>query len=210
MHWNSHITLCLILLSCCVPIQSQPRGLPHVLFLLLYVAVFAYTAHTLYIAVLCTYHNNMYPDPPQRKSFGHLFSRVSLFLPFTFFAVPLDVPTTSKCIQLNSTYEDGVAVALPMSTYEGCCCTYDMQHSLSWLLLLLLIVDQLVYRAASVTTSKMCLCSTVNSAARCRVLALCPCRLSFFFVSFFCLLFLILRRMGKNKVCLLHIIQSWL
>ena len=31
-----------------------------------------------------------------------------------------------------------------------------------------------------------------------------------FFVSFFCLLFFILRRMGKNKVCLLHIIQSWL
>ena len=67
MHWNSRITLCLILLYCCVPIQSHPRGLPHVLFLLLYVAVFAYTAHTLYIAVLCTCHNNMYPDPPQRK-----------------------------------------------------------------------------------------------------------------------------------------------
>ena len=31
-----------------------------------------------------------------------------------------------------------------------------------------------------------------------------------FFVSFVCLSFLILRRMGKNKVCLLHIIQSWL
>ena len=32
--------------------------------------------------------------------------------------------------------------------YEGCCCcTYDLQHSPSWLLLLLLIVDQLVYRA---------------------------------------------------------------
>ena len=67
MHWNSRITLCLILLYCCVPIQSHPRGLPHVLFLLLYVAVFAYTAHTLHIAVLCTCHNNMYPDPPQRK-----------------------------------------------------------------------------------------------------------------------------------------------
>ena len=145
-HSALEFTLCLILLYCCVPIQSHQRGLPHVLFLLLYVAVFAYTAHTLYIAVLCKCHNNMYPDPPQRKSFGHLFSRVSLFLPFTFFAVPLDVPTTSKCIQLNSTYEDGVAVALPMSTYEGCCCTYDLQDSPSWLLLLL-IVDQLVYRA---------------------------------------------------------------
>ena len=51
MHWNSRITLCLILLYCCVPIQSHPRGLPHVLFLLLYVAVFAYTAHSLCIAV---------------------------------------------------------------------------------------------------------------------------------------------------------------
>ena len=76
------------------------------------------------------------------------FSRVSLFLPFHFFAVPLDVPATSKCIQLNSTYEDGVAFAVPMSTYEGCCCTYDLQDSPSWLLLLL-IVDQLVYRAVS-------------------------------------------------------------
>ena len=34
-----------------------------------------------------------------------------------------------------------------MSTYEGCCCTYDLQDSPSWLMLLLLIVDQLVYRA---------------------------------------------------------------
>ena len=35
-----------------------------------------------------------------------------------------------------------------MSTYEGCCCcAYDLQHSPSWLLLLLLIVDQLVYHA---------------------------------------------------------------
>ena len=35
-----------------------------------------------------------------------------------------------------------------MSTYEGCCCcTYDLQHSPSWLLLLLLIVDQSVYHA---------------------------------------------------------------
>ena len=50
------------------------------------------------------------------------------------------------CIQLNSTYEDCVAV-VPMSTYEGCgCCTYDLPHS-PWLLLLLLIVDQLVYHA---------------------------------------------------------------
>ena len=70
------------------------------------------------------------------------------FCLFTFFAVPLDVPATSKCIQLNSTYEDGVAVAVPMNTYEGCCCTYDLQDSPSWLLLLL-IVDQLVYRAVS-------------------------------------------------------------
>ena len=32
--------------------------------------------------------------------------------------------------------------------YEGCCCfTYDLQHSPSWLLLLWLIVDQLVYCA---------------------------------------------------------------
>ena len=44
-------------------------------------------------------------------------------------------------------YEDCVAVTVPMSTYEGCCCTYDLQHSPSRLLLLLLIVDQLVYRA---------------------------------------------------------------
>ena len=69
------------------------------------------------------------------------------FCLFTFFAVPLDVPTTSKCIQLNSTYEDCVAVTVSMSTYEGCCCTYDLKHSPSRLLLLLLIVDQLVYRA---------------------------------------------------------------
>ena len=76
------------------------------------------------------------------------FSRVSLFLPFHFFSVPSDVPTTSKCIQLNSTYyEECVAVAVPMSTYEGCFCTYDLHYSPPWLLLLLLIVDQLVYRA---------------------------------------------------------------
>ena len=68
------------------------------------------------------------------------------FCLFTFFAVPLDVPATSKCIQPNSTYEDGVAVAVPMNTYEGCCCTQDLQDSPSWLPLLL-IVDQLVYRA---------------------------------------------------------------
>ena len=70
-------------------------------------------------------------------------------MPFlSFFAVPSDVPTASF-IQLNSTYEDGVAVAVPMSTYEGCSCrAYDLQHSPSWILLLLLIVDQLVYHAA--------------------------------------------------------------
>ena len=147
MHWNSRITLCLILLYCCVPIQSHPRGLPHVLFLLLYVAVCVHRAYPVYCRVLCTCHNNMYPDPPQRKSFGHLFFLVCrFFCLFTFFAVPLDVPTTSKCIQLNSTYENCVAVAVSMSTYEGCCCTYDLQDSPSWLLLLL-IVDQLVYRA---------------------------------------------------------------
>ena len=40
-----------------------------------------------------------------------------------------------------------VAVAVPMSTYEGCCrSTYDLKHSPPWLLLLL-IVDQLVYHA---------------------------------------------------------------
>ena len=34
-------------------------------------------------------------------------------------------------------------------TYERCCCrtSYDLQHSPSWLLLLLLIVDELVYHA---------------------------------------------------------------
>ena len=53
-------------------------------------------------------------------------------------------------IQLNSTNEDCAAVAVPLSTYERCCCcTYDLQHSPSWLLLLLLllIVDLLAYHA---------------------------------------------------------------
>ena len=150
MHWNSHITLCLILLYCCVPIQGHPRGLQHVLFLLLYVAVFAYTAHTLYIAVLCTCHNNTLYVPRSATAeilWSPFFLVCRFFCLFTFFAVPLDVPTinTSKCIQLNSTNEDGVAVAVPMSTFEGCCCTHDLQDSPSWLLLLL-IVDQLVYR----------------------------------------------------------------
>ena len=79
---------------------------------------------------------------------SHFFLVCRFFCLFTFFAVPLDVPTTSKCIQLNSTYESCVAVAVPMNTYEGCCCTQDLQDSPSWLPLLL-IVDQLVYRAVS-------------------------------------------------------------
>ena len=64
------------------------------------------------------------------------------------------------CIQLNSTYEDCVAVAVPINTYyEGCCCcTYVVQHSPSWLLLLLLTVDQLVYHAI------LLLCRTYHPA----------------------------------------------
>ena len=92
----------------------------------------------------------MYPDPPHVTAeilWSPFFLVSRFFCLFTIFAVPLDVPITSKCIQLNSTYENCVAVAVPMSTYEGCCCTYDLQHSPSWLLLLLLIVDQLAYRA---------------------------------------------------------------
>ena len=74
-------------------------------------------------------------------------ARVSLFSHFHSFAVPSDVPTTKYAF--NSTAPTRtVAVAVPMSTYEGCCCcAYDLQHSPSWLLLLLLIVDQLVYHA---------------------------------------------------------------
>ena len=49
--FESYSTLCLWLLHCCVAIQSHPRGLPYIFFLLLYVAVFAYTTHTLCIAV---------------------------------------------------------------------------------------------------------------------------------------------------------------
>ena len=66
VHLNSYITLCLWLL-CCVAIQSHPRGLPYVLFLLLYVAVCVQRAYPVYCRVLCTCHNNMYPDPPDRK-----------------------------------------------------------------------------------------------------------------------------------------------
>ena len=37
------------------------------MFLLLYVAVCVHRAYPVYCRVLCTCHNNMYPDPPQRK-----------------------------------------------------------------------------------------------------------------------------------------------
>ena len=69
-------------------------------------------------------------------------------LPFHSFLLYPRMYLLTVYIQLNSTYEDCVAVAVPMSTYyEGCCCcTYDLQHS-PWLLLLLVIVDQLVYQA---------------------------------------------------------------
>ena len=67
VHLNSYSTLCLWLLHCCVAIQSHPRGLPYVLFLLLYVAVCVHRAYPVYCRVLCTCHNNMYPDPPDRK-----------------------------------------------------------------------------------------------------------------------------------------------
>ena len=72
----------------------------------------------------------------------------------------------------------------------------------------------LLFKAASVTTSKMCLVQRSNPPLDAEFLpcAHVGCRFFcfVFFASFFCLLFLILRRMGKNKVCLLHIIQSWL
>ena len=78
--------------------------------------------------------------------FVNFFARVSPFSHLHSFAVPSDVPATKYAF--NSTAPTRtVAVAVPMSTYEGCCCcTYDLQHSPSWLLLLL-IVDQLVYHA---------------------------------------------------------------
>ena len=81
--------------------------------------------------------------------FDHLFFSCHLFCLFTLFLLNPRMYLLPVCIQLNSTYEACVAVAVPMSTYEGCCCcTYDLQHSPSWLLLLLLlIVDQLVYHA---------------------------------------------------------------
>ena len=67
VHLNSYSTLCLWLLHCCVAIQSHPRGLPYVLFLL-YVAVWVHRAYPVYCRVLCTCHNNIYPDPPDRKN----------------------------------------------------------------------------------------------------------------------------------------------
>ena len=67
VHLNSYSTLCRWLLYCCDAIQSHPRGLPYVLFLLLYVAVCVHRAYPVYCRVLCTCHNNMYPDPPDRK-----------------------------------------------------------------------------------------------------------------------------------------------
>ena len=60
VHLNSYSTLCLWLLHCCVAIRSHPRGLPYVLFLLLYVAVCVHRAYPVYCRVLCTCHNNMY------------------------------------------------------------------------------------------------------------------------------------------------------
>ena len=68
VHLNSYSTLCLWLLHCCVAIQSHPRGLSYVLLILLYVvAVCVHRAYPVYCRVLCTCHNNMYPDPPDRK-----------------------------------------------------------------------------------------------------------------------------------------------
>ena len=56
------------------------------------------------------------------------------------------------CIQLNSAYKDCCCcVAVPMSTYEGCCrCTYDLRHSAPWLLLSFFIVELIVYHAVRV------------------------------------------------------------
>ena len=75
------------------------------------------------------------------------FFLVLLFCLFTLFLLYPRMYLLPVCIQPNSTYEDCVAVAVHMSTYEGSRCrTYDLQHSPS-LLLLLLMVDQLVYHA---------------------------------------------------------------
>ena len=54
---------------------------------------------------------------------------------FTLFLLYPRMYLLPVCIQLKSIYEG------------CCCCIYDLQHSPSWLLLLLLIVDQLVYHA---------------------------------------------------------------
>ena len=80
--------------------------------------------------------------------YATFFARVWLFLPFfslfnntlgcTYYQYAFDSTATTRT----------VADAVPKSTYEDCCCcTYDLQHSPSWLLLLLLIVDQFVYHA---------------------------------------------------------------
>ena len=108
VHLNSCITLCLWLLYCCVPIQSHPRGLPHVLFFLLYVAVFAYTAHTLYIAVLCTCHNNMYSDPLDRN-YTQLWDIMYHIIP-----VPLN------CIHTHNMYVSSSPGEARHSFFETC------------------------------------------------------------------------------------------
>ena len=72
VHLNSYSTLCRWLLYCCDAIQSHPRGLPYVLFLLLYVAVCVHRAYPVYCRVLRTCHDNMYPDSPDRKIYATL------------------------------------------------------------------------------------------------------------------------------------------
>ena len=79
--------------------------------------------------------------------FVTFFARVSLSLPFHSFCSTLGCTYYQYAFNTTAPTRT-VAVAVAMSTYEGCCCcTYDLQHSPPWLLLLLLIVDQLVYRA---------------------------------------------------------------
>ena len=83
---------------------------------------------------------------PSLPLWSPFFLVCRFFCLFTPFCCPLGC--TYYQYTFNSTAPTRtVAVAVPMSTYEGCCyCTYDLQHS-PWLLLLLLIVDQLVYHA---------------------------------------------------------------
>ena len=118
VHLNSYSTLCLWLLHCCVAIQSHPRGLPYVSFLLLYVAVCVHRAYPVYCRVLCTCHNNIYPDPPDRK-YTQLWDIMYHIIP-----VPLNCIHTHICTwvraRVKSTIPSFLRLALLLPVLSAC------------------------------------------------------------------------------------------